>query len=24
MDVTVSYPRDMVKQQLAYTKINGE
>lgn len=24
MDVTISYPRDMVKQQLAYSKINGE
>jgi dipeptidyl-peptidase-3 len=24
MQVTISYPRDMVKQQLAYTKINGE
>jgi dipeptidyl-peptidase III len=24
MDVTISYPRDPVKQQLAYTKINGE
>ncbi len=24
MDVTISYPRDLVKQQLAYTKINGE
>jgi dipeptidyl-peptidase-3 len=24
MDVTITYPRDIVKQQLAYTKINGE
>jgi len=24
MDVTISYPRDMVKQQLAYSKVNGE
>ena len=24
MEVTISYPRDLVKQQLAYTKINGE
>jgi dipeptidyl-peptidase-3 len=24
MDVTISYPRDMVKQQLGYTRINGE
>ncbi len=24
MDVTITYPRDLVKQQLAYTKINGE
>ena len=24
MDVTISYPRDLMKQQLAYTKINGE
>ena len=24
MDVTIAYPRDIVKQQLAYTKINGE
>lgn len=24
MDVTLTYPRDLVKQQLAYTKINGE
>ena len=24
MDVTISYPRDVVKQQLAYSKINGE
>ena len=24
MDVTITYPRDFVQQQLAYTKINGE